>query len=447
MPLSESEELELLQLQKQKASAAPQGFMGKVRGVFDAASKIADRPEYATSPVGLLKTADSSIRSGFDKFGEKSAELLTGQTSLDPTNPLTGKSLMKKPLTLTNPNPVNPTFAAVVGTLMQMAPDIVSAAAAPIEKPQGFEKEAQDQGMKAFGVTKRFLNKAPKADRMREATQTLMDEGVLTPFSTAENLIDKTNEVHDVAGRKIGSYLKSLEGQGKYFDKASAVAELESLRPVGDQGEILRGGDYADINKEIDKAIDTLTSHKSDKLTFETANQIKKTLQSKVDFMKKAADPVELTKRIIAGKFRDIIDKSIDGVSGSGKELSDPAAATAFQDFLKQKKLYGAASTMVDPLYNRLSSEMGNKAVSITDWILAAGHMGSGNPLTAVASVGAKRFFERFGGQTKAVAYNKLAKLAESGIPISAPPKFGGAGLLSRAALLGNAFQQKGDNQ
>lgn len=259
---------------------------------------------------------------------------------------------------------------------------------------------AQDAGMDAIGMTKRYLNTPQKLAKGRETAQILLDKGVISATANPEEMIQRASDLSDQSGQAIGDYLKSIETRGRFFKPDEAIKEIESLRPK------FQGGLYKKIQDKIDTAVETIKAHGDEPISFEEANKLKGMFQEAANF--NSNKDATMLDKVIAGKVRESIDKALENVS------STPKNQEAYKQFLENKKVYGAAQNAVDPLYNRLSSELGNKKISLTDWILAAPTLATGNPLEAIALLGGKRVLQRFGPQTKAVALNSVA---QSNIP------------------------------
>jgi hypothetical protein len=355
-----------------------------------------------TNPIGMSFRANSLLQKPFDWAGEKVTEGLGGSRI---------------------PFVSRPEVAAMTGTVVQNIPAIFQGVAqgmAPentTPKPISEYKTPadisypQEQAMKSYGVTKRFLNNPQKVRQQSQTAQTLLDQGAIKPWSTAKSLLNTTQDMASNSGKGIGDYLSSLGKDGKILPQ-EFEAQMEGLRPVQpDTGKILQGGKYDAINSKIDDAINTIRAHGDNPISFEEANRLKGVLQDSANFQ--SNKEATLLDKVIAGKFRDTLDNVLNRVSN---RAGNPQA---HQAFLKNKEIYAAAQRAQDPLYNKLSSELGNKGLSLTDWILGAGELSMGHPLTALGAVGGKKLLESFAPQTKAVVSNALTK-TPSLSPISA---------------------------
>jgi hypothetical protein len=201
---------------------------------------------------------------------------------------------------------------------------------------------------------------------------------------------------------------------GRFFNPDRAVADLNELRPVGDDGAVLRVGAYADINRQIDHAIRTVRAHGNQPITLKSANQIKTLLQNATNYNGKRIPNV--MDRMIAARFRQSVD---DQLTEAANKIGDPKLA---QEFKEAKALYGHAQKAKDPIFNRISSELGNRGIGLTDWITIAPQLATGDPAAALASFGAKKVLEKLGPVGQAAAFNKLSKLSAPNAALAASP-------------------------
>jgi hypothetical protein len=279
---------------------------------------------------------------------------------------------------------------------------------------------AQKRGAKALGFTKRFLGDKKKSGVARESAQTLLDEGVITPFATAEDMAARTSDLAETSGQGIRSFLSSVNEGKQFFDPKDAIGALEEMRPP-----YPRMGEYRKIHDTIDNAVDTIKAHGDQPITWDEANQLKGTLQDIANWNSNKNATV-LDKRV-AGTFRESLDKSLEKAAGNmGNEKG-------FQDFKRNKRIFSATQKAEDPLFNRISSEQGNKSISLTDMVIGGPTFAVSGPLQAGLIVGIKRFAERFGNQSAAFVADKMAKVLRSD-----PKAFGKyAPILEKAAERG----------
>jgi hypothetical protein len=375
-------------------------------GIFDKISAIAKQYKETQqgSPQDLLSSLNDLINKGSGKVADVVHQDITGNPE----------------------NNVDPITAGLVDFPIRHAADIASFAV-PVggANPETLAKSAQNSGMKSLGMTKRFLSNPKNLERGRETAQILLDKKVITPLASAETMAERAGDLSSDTGKQIGDYLKSVGNRGKFFNTESAISELEKLRPQTEGGKVLSLGHNADINAKINKAVETIREY-GPEVSFEEANKIKGQFQGLANF--RSNKDATLLDKVIAGKFRESIDTSLEAVSNTAKNKGN------YKKFLEDKKTYGAAQNAIDPIYNRISSELGNNGVSLTDWILATPDLAMGSPVKALALLGGKRALQQYGGQTMAVLKNAASKAA---------PQVGGLMPLIQA---GNRFRPTGQS-
>lgn len=325
----------------------------------------------------------------------------------------TVKNYLTRPVESFKEHPVNMAMdvAGAVGGVADLA-----RAAAPVA-----EDVAQNLGRRSLGYTKRFLKTPDAIERANNVAQEMLDAGVITPLAGPGEMVDRVGGVIEKTGSNIGDFLKS---QGGGFDTQKAIDAINELRPKGSNGQWLRGGAYDKINSILDDAMETVQAHK-EQIPFEEANRLKGLLQDIVNWNGTNLDSG--TGQRVAGAMRGAVDSSLN--EAAENSMTQPA----FNQFLSDKKRYGAAMEAQDALANRLSSEKGNRAIGLTDFILGAGEVGAGNPVGGAAAIVGKKAVERYGMQTGAWTADKIAKILST-----IPQAFGQyAPALARAAAAG----------
>lgn len=294
---------------------------------------------------------------------------------------------------------------------------------------------AQTRGAKALGTPKRMWSDPKLAAQAKSDAQLLLDADVIKPTASFSDMAENVSKLKGDTGKAIGDYLESVDMRGKFFDVNKAVADLNSMRPRSSTtGKILKGGAYDDIHRTIDTAIDTVKAHGSKSLSFEDANSVKGVLQDLANWNSNK-DATLLDKKV-AGTFRQSVDDALESVSNT------PRNAESFENFLGDKKLYGATNRAEDSLWGRVGADNANKSASLTDMVLAAPMLAEQGIGPTTMAVGAKKVAERYGNQTIAYGANKAAKLSANTLEplIKANPQFFGKFLpvLQQAATRGS---------
>lgn len=421
--LTEAEELELLELERQKAS--PQTLKRPLGDM------IQDGLDVALSPFPqvrtIARTAGNVIRdpAGMSEMAPTamaaSASLIN--PLLAPPAAMLGKGIeigMKKiygdsrstqptiPIPLTNIKiPRIPKIPEKVSDVL-----VEGVMQAPIEATRLLSgaagKIAPLRAAKAMGATKRFLNTARKIDQAEKTGQIMLDEGVVTSLASSEEMLDRVKKLENASGGRIGEFLK---GQKEGIDPNKLVDAIEELRPIKrDPNEILTqiaaegkssGGFYDDVDQVLDKAINTIKAHGNKSLDFETANKIKGLLQ-KINWN---SDTLKSTyARKSAGAVRSGIDSELSRIAETSGDTKQ------FDQFLKDKKVYGASESSKDYLYNALSRELGNRDLGLTDFLTMGAASATGDVKKVGALLGIKKALDKFGNQTTASYANQIAK-------------------------------------
>lgn len=293
---------------------------------------------------------------------------------------------------------------------------------------------AQTRGAKALGTPKRMWSDPKLAAQAKSDAQLMLDEGVIKWNSSFSDMAEDVTRLKADTGKAIGSYLESVDMRGKFFDVNKAVGDLEKLRPRAANGKVLNAGAYADINNTIDNAINTVKAHKSKSLDFQTANEVKGVLQDLANW--NSNKNATLLDKKVAGTFRGSVDNALEDVSNTPKNMG------MFEEFLGDKKIYGAAGRAEDTLWGRVGADNANKTASLTDVVLAAPTLAEGGVGPAAMTVGVKKVAERYGNQAIAQGANKLAKISANTLEpmIKANPQFFGKFLpaLQQAATRGS---------
>jgi len=402
----------------------------------------ADLGRLATAPAMIFKKAAYDIPRDFIKTnvelsrGTPISETTMGQNALSfrDSAPAMAKEIVRPVTDFKNysyENPVSqavnliPALGATAGIAKRATPMIARTA----------ETASADLARRSLGFTKRFLNTEGKAANAAEASKIAMDEGIITPGATPEQMLDRVNALSERAGQEIGSILKTENRGAKrslssktppqareafLFDQKKAVSELDKLRPRSNAGKVLRGGDYDAQNAAIDDAIETIQAHGDRPLPWDEANKLKGNLRANWDTTK--SKPVNEVKKSIYGVFRDNIDKQLESAMVAG--------GRDVKNFLQAKRVYKAAEDMKAALQNRLSSETGNNLLSLTDLIAGGVGAGVGDLTGGVGTILAKKALQRYGVTAGASATRKIGILLRE-----APAVFGEYAATLRKAL------------
>jgi len=283
----------------------------------------------------------------------------------------------------------------------------IAKGATAMVNPSFWEDLAQNRGLKALGFTKRFLSDDARRAEAKKVAQTMLDEGVITPTAGADDMAARAEALSRKSGARIGSFLKGMEpgmeasdiAVGEYgLDPQKAIQAINELRPAE------RGGHNETIHAALDKAIETIKGYGDGPIPWEKANKLKGLLQDVAKFNSNTENLTLGANQLAAGRFKGVLDDSLESAA------KDMGQTPGFEDFLKNKKIYGAAERAGDALNNRLSSEMGNRSLGLTDFLTAGAGIAAGNPAEAATLLGVKKVGDIYGNQAMASGANQAAK-------------------------------------
>lgn len=140
-----------------------------------------------------------------------------------------------------------------------------------------------------------------------------------------------------------------MELRKSLFPRDRAVQEIKSLRPG------YRGGLYDAENSKVDQAIKTILAHTKKNLNWEEANAIKTRLQANAAETKNAFDWK------IATRFKNFLDQELENAS---QFLSDEPG---FEQFQKDKKVFGQTSYAGHALNQRIAKQEGNLPIGLME--------------------------------------------------------------------------------
>lgn len=293
---------------------------------------------------------------------------------------------------------------------------------------------AQSQGIRNLGFTKRFLSKSPRQlVEARKTAQTMLDEGVIRPFSGTEATLERALGAGRKSGKVIGKTIDDLEASGQMAVRPKGlVDDIESqlgpkvggekkmiFKEVKGQKEPLLtevttpSGAYGKTRKIVNEAKDTVQAHggvgynSPEEIGFKSLQKLKEKLAEIGKFVPGVTDERQLVFQRATGIARKAQDEAV-------KRAATPEVASKYG---AAKKVYGDTEKAVAGLTNRLSSEAGNLQMGLLDTVLASGGLASGNMGPVSALLGGKKILDKFGSGTISSIADSLAK---SNLPRSA---------------------------
>ncbi len=408
-------------------------------------------------PVNTLEPQGQNL---FNRLGENTAEYLGG------------KNL-----------PGNPYTAAAVGTGISMLNPqnwMTPLKEGPAQIPgQGIATDAaQNLGRRSLGINKGMLNRMKGGiTEANQTAQTMLDQGVIKPFSGAESTLGRAEDLAATSGKAVGDALKST-GQNALDTSQVSQSVIDQLAPK------YQGGAYAAQEKIANEIVDTIQAHGNGPIDFQKAQDLKNTLKTmagsnwNTDKIKAAmyqraygivSDALENGVQDASSKL-PVIAASKTGKPSALFDYNDPITgkssyqiqgdpnlhgyqttpnvpfetlqakgipvvgqtekaaslghtpldqlppSKAPQSYIQNKKLYGASQQAIRGLEDKANREASNSILSLRGAAIGAGALATGNVPHALEALGTWEAARRVGAGTGAYFANKLAQPVSEGL-------------------------------
>jgi hypothetical protein len=300
-----------------------------------------------------------------------------------------------------------------------------------------FKGKGEEKAFKATGAMLKDFRKANSQDRVNEIGRTLLDDGIVTPFSTPKKVADRLSSGIDQAEENLGNQIDAVHG--KYNDpdflsslspEQSANLERATFKPqdvakqLKDQiKEQYQGVPLGKIQPALDE-IDTWLSGQPDRMTIKDVQDLKVKMNQFLkdsDFWKDPGMQKQGTLAVRRGLK--------EGVENQANALADVLGEQGGQIKDTNRRL-GNLLEAYKAAKDRISRDEANRAFGLTDTISAAGGAGAGAhiggmvggpegaKIGAVAGAGlggaANKLARTFGNGLQATGYDALGDVLKS---------------------------------
>ena len=264
----------------------------------------------------------------------------------------------------------------------------VAEKAAPI-----VEDFANNRAASAMGWTKAMRKKLGN-DAAETAGRVGLDEGVVTPFASTDDKLERMGNVKATAGKTIGDTMDTLDNAGiKEFNPLTAAGEVQSQ--IGDKyaNEPL----FSSLKNQYDNLMETISKRGGQPTTFAEAQKLKKLLG---DYGWN--EGMEVPGREQARQAYGIVNKNVEGAVDRGaQQLGDPDLLGNLKD---AKKNYGAADNTLSALDNKTAAEQGNNTIGLSDTVALTSPHGA-------SKLVAKKLGAKYGQNMMATSADNVAKM------------------------------------
>lgn len=402
----------------------PKSFVaGDVAG--SVASSLVPGAAMAKLPAAGARIAASAGLGGIEGFGRSESDTASGQlfdTAVGAAGGATGQAIGEG-------------IGAVVDKFRPRAnpgdlPAIPGQTASPANPAQGMidrlddfaEKRAVKQSGAMLGDFRALDNKG----RLNETGRALLDNGVVTPLSSLEDISARAGKLVEEHGKKLVAVEDAIDSR---FDQLltsnlrdSLVSpERVAVRMDAFLNELRADPFLKDLVPPLESKVQNLMAMGKEPITFQQARRLKGSLDELIDWDKVGTPGKELLKRL-RGIFNNEIEQ---GVNAIAQQSSHPQA---FNQWRASKKLFGIMKDVKEIADDKLFREEANRFISPSDYITAvgggiAGTAASDDPttgaLSAVALGALNHAGRKYGSSLAATGANKLARGLETGVPAS----------------------------
>lgn len=252
-------------------------------------------------------------------------------------------------------------------------------------------------------------------EKIRQAGRYALDEGIVTPLASTEDMIARNAAVQKGAGSQMGEVYKTIDDAG-----ASSFNPLDVATKVEKElGDFWRSPINKAEGRQLENTLDSILmrSPTGENIPLSEAQTLKQELGKVANWKNK----VSITdKERMARDAYGIVSSAIDEATEAG---ANKVGAEGLKETLQEAKgLFGKSKTASELLENKNAREQGNRLFGLTDNIIAGASLGTA-PATGGASLAipvGKKVLERYGINTSAVIADNLSEILAT-----APQRFG----------------------
>lgn len=248
---------------------------------------------------------------------------------------------------------------------------------------------------KALGFSKGQVKKLKKGQEEAEEiaehifnSKLSTGQDIIGPTSTTEEIANNLFQFKEERGQRIGDIYKTLSESGH------KVKTYDFAKKIDDQVATLFKGNLNKEERNIANGVMEDVLALGPEISLSDAKSFMDDI-GKVAYpggkMPLNPTPKQTVARDLWTSMRGYIDETAEKAA---KDLGDSAL---YEDLLGARKDYSAATKAVKAIEDKIASENGNKLFGLTDTITGVGAGAATGPAGALASVLAKKAFEKYG--------------------------------------------------
>ena len=288
-------------------------------------------------------------------------------------------------------------IGAAVGKIADIASPYVSKGISKLSSSAN--DTAERLAARSLGAERGTIKKLGQ-DKVQELGRYALDEGLITPLSSTDDIIERNLAKKAAGSSKMNEVYSAIDDAGK-----SSFNPLEVATKVDEKiGDFYRSPINRGETNQLENTLESILMRGEGNIPLSEAQILKQELGKVANWK----NNINITdKERMARDAYGIVSSHIDDAVESGaKEIG----SDGLLETLKQgKQLYGNAKGADELLTNKLAREQGNKLFGLTDSIA------TGSAATAVGPTGllafpAKKVIESYGPQSAAIALDKVSK-------------------------------------
>lgn len=265
---------------------------------------------------------------------------------------------------------------------------------------EGSRNLAKRFGARALGAERGTIKKLG-ADKVDELGAYALDEGLLSPLASTDDVIARNAARQAEGAAKMNEVYSAIDDAG--------ASTFNPLDVAGKVDESIGGFYRSPINRgetnQLENTLESILMRGDGNIPLKEAQVLKQEL-GKVANWKNNLNISE--KERMAREAYGLVSGAIDDAAETGAKA---IGKEGLEEILKQgKKLYGNSKGAEELLTNKFAREQGNKLFGLTDTIAGTGAVSTMGP-AGLGVLAAKSAAERFGAQNAALGLNKVSKM------------------------------------
>jgi hypothetical protein len=239
------------------------------------------------------------------------------------------------------------------------------------------------------------------------------DLGLVGPFSTPAETLERSDALMESAGKKIGDILETADNSGwakpKPIEPILSRFRSEVMTPLADNPlEAATAKKLEEIVAGEEQRFSSTVGRAQEDISFRDLHQLRKELSDKIYGLRGSADPEANALKSALHDFRSIVSDEIE----KGLEKADLPGA-ALKDWKVANREYQVAATFNKFAEAGMGRSVGNNMIPLTSVLTGIGGAVMGGPVTATALGVGGYLAKRYGSSVLAAGARGMRNLID----------------------------------